>query len=266
MLPPIIRLGLIVAAFPAFAFAQLENQQIEVAPPLRQVLTPPKDASAEELEKTGDQFRSAKQNLDAIDYFRAALVKNPNSASVYNKIGICELMLQRPKEASKDFEQAIKRNPKFADAYNNLGVSDYIRKKNSGAIKHYKKAIEIEADSASFYNNLGAAYFAKKDFEHAALSYAKAVQLDPTIFEHTSRTGIAAQVTSPEDRAKYDYIVAKIYAKAGDRDHSLEFLRKAMEDGYKELKEAYSDPEFAEVRKDPRFADLMKQKPPALPE
>lgn len=271
MLRPISRLALVLVFTPAFVSAQLDNQQlpnqqIEIAPPMRQVLTPPKDASAAELEKMGDQLRSQKQNLDAMDYFHAALVKAPNSASLYNKIGICELMLQRPKDAEKDFQAAIRRNPKFADAHNNLGVSDYIRKKQGGAIKHYKKAIEIEADSASFYSNLGAAYFAKKDFEHAALSYGKAVQLDPTIFEHTSRTGIAAQVTSPEDRAKYDFIVAKIYAKAGDRDHSLEFLRKAMEDGYKAMNDALKDPEFAELRKDPRFADLMKQKPPAIPE
>jgi hypothetical protein len=73
-------------------------------------------------------------------------------------------------------------------------------------------------------------------------------------------------VTSPEDRARYDYILAKIYAQAGDHDHSLEFLRKAMEDGYKDMKNAYTDPEFADLRKDTRFADLMKQKPPAIPE
>src|ERR1041385_6437883 len=191
MLPPFIRAAVLITFTPALAFSQTSQpQQIEVAPPITQVLTPPKDASAEELEKTGDELRSQKQNLDAMDYFHAALVKNPNSASVYNKLGICELMLQRPKDAAKDFEQAIKRNPKFADAYNNLGVSDYIRKKHGSAIKHYKKAIEVQPDSASFYNNLGAAYFARKDFEHAAVSYAKAVQLDPQIFEHTSRTGI----------------------------------------------------------------------------
>jgi len=268
MLPPISPLVFVYFALASgSAFPQVaQNQQIQVAPPMRQIVSPPQEASAEELEKQGDEYRAQKQHLDAIDYFRAALVKAPQSASLYNKIGISELMLQRPRDAAKDFEQAIKRNPKMADAYNNLGVSEYIRHKNGAAVKQYKKAITIQSDSASFYSNLGAAYFAKKEFEHAAESYTHAVQLDPQIFEHTSRTGIAAQVTSPADRARYDYILAKIYASAGDRDHSLEFLRKAIEDGYKDLNDAYRAPEFADLRKDSRFADVMKQKPPVIPE
>ena len=158
------------------------------------------------------------------------------------------------------------RTRKVAEAYNNLGVVNYERHKYGAAIKQYKKALEIEPDSASFHSNLGAAYFARKEFEHASQSYAEAVRLDPEIFEHTSHTGIAAQMASPEDRAHYDYVIAKLYAKMGDRDRSLQYLRKAMEDGYKGVNEAYTDPEFAELRKDARFADLMKAKPPAIPE
>src|SRR2546428_468378 len=126
--------------------------------------------------------------------------------------------------------------------------------------------LELSPESASFYSTLGAAYFARKEFEHASEAYTKAVQLDPEIFEHTSHTGIAAQMASPQDRAHYDYVLAKLYAKIGDSDHSLQYLRKAMEDGYKGVTEVYSDPEFAELRKDARFADLMKAKPPAIPE
>jgi hypothetical protein len=39
-----------------------------------------------------------------------------------------------------------------------------------------------------------------------------------------------------------------------------------MEDGYKDVREANTAPEFAEVRKDTRFAELMQQKPPAIPQ
>jgi tetratricopeptide (TPR) repeat protein len=244
--------------------AQLE--QIQIAPPMRQVQPPSPTAPAEELEKQGDELRSRKAYLDAIDYFHAALVKSPDNASIINKIGISELMLQRYKEAGKSFDQAIKKNRKFAEAYNNLGVVQYERRKYGAAIKQYKKALEISPDSASFYSNLGAAYFAGKKFEQASQAYAQAMQLDPNIFEHTSHTGIAAQMASPEDRAHYDFVLAKLYAKMGDSDRSLEYLRKAMEDGYKKVDDALTDPEFAELRKDARFTELMKSKPTAIPE
>jgi len=243
-----------------------QSDQIQIAPPMRQIQSPPPGASAQELEKRGDELRAQKAYLDAIDYYRAALPKATQTAPVLNKLGIAELMLQRFKDAGKSFEQAIKKDNKFAEAYNNLGVIDYERRRYGAAVKQYKKAIDLSPESASFYSNLGAAYFARKEFESASQAYTKAVQIDPEIFDHSSHTGIAAQMASPQDRAHYDYVLAKLYAKMGDSDHSLQYLRRAMEDGYKGVSEVYTAPEFADLRKDARFADLMKAKPPAIPE
>jgi hypothetical protein len=39
-----------------------------------------------------------------------------------------------------------------------------------------------------------------------------------------------------------------------------------MEEGYKDVKDVYTDPEFADLRKDARFAELMKAKPMAIPD
>ena len=250
-----------------FAFAQNPSlDQIQIAPPMRQIAPPSSTASVAELEQQGDDLRAGKQYMDAIDYYHAALAKDPANAAVCNKLGIAELMLQRFKDAGKNFERAIKANRSFPEAYNNLGVIDYERHKYGPSIKQYKKALVLEPDSASFYSNLGAAYFARKEFEHATQAYTKAVEIDPGIFERTSHTGITAQVASQEDRAHYDFVLAKLYAKMGDHDHSLEFLRKSMEEGYKDVKDVYTDPEFADLRKDARFTELMKMKPVAIPE
>jgi tetratricopeptide (TPR) repeat protein len=267
MLPPFARWLLTsFACVSSLCLAQTpQTDRIQVAPPLLQIQAPPKDASAADLEKQGDLLRARKEYLDAVDYYRAAIAKQ-SSASVLNKLGIAELMLERYRDAGHDFERALKIDRKFAEPYNNLGVVDYKRRKYGSAIKLYKKSIALVPDSASFYSNLGAAYFAKKEFEQASQAYAEAIRLDPEVFEHTSHTGIAAQLVSSEDRAHYEYVLAKLYAKVGDRDRSIEFLRKAMEDGYKGVSEVYTAPEFAELRKDARFADLMKQKPPVLPE
>ncbi len=142
----------------------------------------------------------------------------------------------------------------------------YEGKKYGAAIKQYHKAIAVDGGSASFFSNLGAAHFSKREFEPAVLAYQHALELDPEVFERTSRAGVQAQLPSPEDRARYDYTVAKLYAKMGSSDRSLEYLRKAIEEGYKDLKNVYKDVEFAEVRKDPRFTELMAAKTPALPE
>jgi tetratricopeptide (TPR) repeat protein len=241
------------------------SEQVQVDPLVRTVGPPPPDATAQQLEATADELRGRKSYLEAMDYFRAALAKQP-SAQIYNKMGIVELQTFRLADARKSFERAIKLDKKQADALNNLGVVYYEGKKFGKAIKFYNKAIALRPDMASYYSNLGAALFSKKEFEKAGIVYAKALELDPEIFERTSRTGVAAQLPSPEDRARYEYLMAKLYAKMGRTDDSLQCLRKAMEQGYKDINMVYKDAEFTALRKDPRFTELMNTKPPAIPE
>jgi tetratricopeptide (TPR) repeat protein len=241
------------------ALAQVSHSdQVQIAPPLVSAIDPPApDATAAALELQGDGLRADKLFLDALDYYRAALAKKPNDASLLNKVGITELMMQRYKEAKKSFEHAIKSDREFANAYNNLGVVLYESKKFGAAIKQYDKAIAKDNSSASFYSNLGAAHFSKREFEAAVAAYQRALEMDPEVFMRTSRAGVQAQLPSPDDRARYDYTVAKLYAKMGLSDHSLDYLKKAMEAGYKDMKNVYKDVDFAELRKNPRFTELM---------
>lgn len=267
-LVPISFLLAAVPFLPLASSAQVSHsEQVQIAPPLMRAIDPPRpDATVADLEATADQLRTQKLYLDAIDYYRAALVKEPNAARLLNKIGIAELMTQRYRDAKKTFDKSIKADRQFADAYNNLGVVYYEEKKYGAAVKQYRRAIAIDGTSASFYSNLGAALFSKKEFEPAVKAYEKAVEIDPDVFERTSRGGVQAQLPSPEDRARYDYTVARLFAKRGLSDRSLEYLRKAMEEGYKDFKNVYKDSEFAELRKDKRFTELMAMKNPALPE
>ena len=63
-------------------------------PPVRRA-----DAPAGQMRRSqtwklrGDTLRSEKSYLDALDYYRAALAKEPDSARLYNKIGINELQM-----------------------------------------------------------------------------------------------------------------------------------------------------------------------------
>jgi len=243
------------------------SDQVQVMPPqVRTVDAPSPDATADDLEKRADELHAQKLYLDAIDYYRAALKKTPNDARLLNKVCRTQLMLQRWKDARSNCELSIKADHKFADPHNNEGVALYEMGRTGAAIKQYQKAIGLDDSSASFFSNLGAAEFAKKQFDKALDAYQKALQLDPDVFERSSRTGVQAQVAKPQDRAFYDYSVAKLYAKMGLSDRSLEYLRKAREEGYKDLKKVYTDTEFAELRKDKRFAELMAAKVPSLPD
>jgi tetratricopeptide (TPR) repeat protein len=262
-----LSLFLVIAAVAGVAQLSPSDQLQVGPPPLRRADPPSSSSTAEELEKRADELRAQKAYLDAIDYYQAAMSRQPpDMAALYNKIGITNLLVQRYKDARKNFEKSIKTDKKYADAYNNLGVIYYLEKKNGKAIKQYQKAIAIRQDFGSYFSNLGAAYFAEKQFDQATQAYTQALQIDPDIFERTSHNGVAAQMSSPADRARFDYVLARLFAKSGNTDRSLQYLRKAMEEGYKGIDDVYKDSEFTELRKDPRFNELMTSRPPAIPE
>lgn len=237
--------------------AAVQNTPITI----RRAAPPETSATAEELEKAGDKWQAEEARYDALDYYHAALVKKPDNARVYNKLGIVELQMQRYKEARRHFERAIKIERMFASAYNNLGSVYYGQRKYDAAIKQYRKAIQLEPAVASFHANMGAAYFAKNEFEAAGTSYARALELDPDVLERHARTGISSQQPHSVDLARYAFVMAKLYARTGAIDRSLEYLQRAIADGFKEIEGVYKDSDFAELRKDPRFADLMAAQP-----
>lgn len=219
--------------------------------------------SAEQLDAEGDRLRAAKNFLAAVDCYREAIRKHAE-ADFYNKIAIAELQLRNPLEAEKAAKKAVRKNKHLAEAWNNLAVSYYMRHKLDDSVRTYQRAISLKPDNASFHNNLAAALMDAKQFDRGMAEYRTAFQLDPSFFEHASRNGISAHMSSPQDRAQFSFVMARLFAASGDFDRALHFLRSAIEDGYPRIEEVYKDKEFAHVVTDERFQALMKERPVAI--
>jgi len=210
-----------------------------------------------ELERAGDDARAQKDYLTAIEYFKVALRRDPKNAVLFNKMGMARLKKGDMYAARSDFQKAVKLNPKYANALNNIGAVDFAHKKLGSAVKHFKKAVALEETTATFHVNLGAAWFAQNKLERAFVEYARALELDPEVLNSSARAGVVAQMATPEERAKYSYLLAKIYARRGDLENCLRCLRKAKEDGYRELANVYRDEEFASLRQDTRLSEVV---------
>jgi tetratricopeptide (TPR) repeat protein len=238
------------------------QQQPQIGPPSQ-------FATAEELEDSGDKLLAQKAFNDAIEYYLAALKKKPDSAVVHNKLGIAYLQINLFDQASKEFQRAAKLDKQYPEPLNNLGVIEYIKKKYGKAIHDYEKALKLNGNSASFHSNLGTAYFAKKEYEKASVEYTRAMELDPEIFERQSLAGVGLRMASPEDRARYAYTMAKLFAERGMFDRSIRYLKKAIEGEYPGINDAYKEPAFAKLRGDPKFGEqfaLVMQKRDSLPQ
>jgi pentatricopeptide repeat protein len=84
------------------------------------------------------------------------------------------------------------------------------------------------------------------------------------VFEQRSTTGVLAQDRNVEERAKYHYYLARTYAKAGKLELALDYIRKALEEGFKEREKFTKEPEFAALQEDPEFKKLMSTEPKVL--
>lgn len=228
----------------------------------RQIVPPSPTMSTQSLETEGDSLRAQKEYLDSIDYYRAALQKG-ETAILHNKVGIALLQLSRYSDARREFERAVKLDKHYGEAHNNLGVTYYVDRRYGAAIREYRRAIKVNDDAASFHSNLGSAYFANKDIDNAMKEYIRALQLDPTIFDHQPAGGVSAKLATPEDRAHFHYVIAKMYGSRGDSERCRLYLAKANEEGYPYVKDALKDNEFAQLRKDPTFVSFVRSlKPP----
>jgi tetratricopeptide (TPR) repeat protein len=169
---------------------------------------------------------------------------------------MAELKSDARQNAIADFEKASKVNKKFADAFNNIGAVYFVEKNFGQAAKYFKKAVALDETRATFHVNLGAAWFSPKKLDRAVNEYARALQLDPDALVQNARAGINAQVLNPEERAAYEYMLAKIQAKRGNLQECLVCLKKAKDDGYCNLANVYKDEEFSQLWKDPRLAKI----------
>ena len=257
-----IRHGFLLAAFSmTAAMGQVQNQlRDENQTGLQQARrTEPPAAVSDEMR--GDIYMARKMYREALESYRKA---PQGSAVIANKTGIAYHQLLQLDQARKHYERAVKLNPKYAEALNNIGTVHYAKKSYRRAIGFYKRALAITPLSASIHSNLGTAHFARKKYDDAAVCYQKALELDPDVFEHKSSAGVLLQERSVEERARFYFYLAKSYAQAGRTDRALQYMRKALEEGFKERKRFAEDPEFASMQQMPEFQELLAYQPRVL--
>ena len=249
------------------AFAQPGNSILETgsaSEPAAASANQPDDKTEISAETRGDIFMAKKQYREAVEAFKQGSPKDP---VLWNKEGIAYHQMLQLDQALKSYQQAVKLKRDYQEAINNIGTVYYARKSYRRAITYYQRALKAAPEgerSAAIYNNLGTAFFSRKEYKQAADAFQIALKLDPDVFEHTSSYGVLLEERSVQERAKYHYYLAKLYAKNGRNELALQYLKKALEEGFKERKQLQTDPEFASLRDTKEFKDLLALEPRVL--
>jgi tetratricopeptide (TPR) repeat protein len=217
----------------------------------------PATASPKELEEQADILRARRFPEDAMDYYKYALARGGDQAKLTNKLGLCELELRNIQLARVYFQRVVKMNRKYSDAWNNLGAVEFLDGLSLNAVSDYKKAIKLDKREAVFHANLATAYFELKDYGDARRQMAQALGIDPQVFDQQGNGGVAAHILSSQDRARFSFEMARLYARGGQVDQMLHSLAMASEAGMDVQPEMRRDPAMARFEMDPRVLVLV---------
>jgi tetratricopeptide (TPR) repeat protein len=229
------------------AGAGVAAQAVTGSQPETQVLLSP--------ELRGDLAMARAQYLAAIEAYREA---PPESAQVWNKLGMAYHHLFAMDEAKRDYMQALHLQPNYPEALNNLGAVYYAKGNLHKAEKYYSRALQLEPRSAAIYSNLGTAYFADRKISQGIAAYRVAFSLDSRIFEGSSPQ-LVTEALPAHARAQQDFCLAKLFAQAGHYDRAIDFLRRALNEGFDDRKKILEDQTLASLREQPAFAQLMTE-------
>jgi tetratricopeptide (TPR) repeat protein len=223
---------------------------------------PPKPATSADLpvmtpELDADLMVAHQHYSDAIAAYKKL---TPQTAEIYNKIGMAYQRLSANTDARYYYARAMRLDRKFAPAYNNLGTLEYHEKDNKHAERLYHHSIKLDPKVAAYWTNLGAVYLAQKKYRDGAEAYQHAFSLDSDIFQDIALNGIH-EFTSSEDMAKMYLCFAGVYAQAGLKDQAVEYLRKALLEGFHDKQVLAQDQQFASLHGDPAFEKLVGNQP-----
>jgi tetratricopeptide (TPR) repeat protein len=256
----------LIVATPRLGAQQPAPDQPSNAVPSQPITVGPAPLGPQEMQEERAKIQIAEKRYEAaIQSYQDLLKADPKNAIFMNMIGIAYLDLSNFNQARKYFIRASKADKKYSSAVNNLGMVYYHQKDFRRAIREYQRAVAIDPNMAGTHANLGFAFYNSNKFTEAAVEFQKAIELDPRIFERNDRVGTMVQDRSVSNHGLFFFTMAKVYAQKGDAEHCAEYLRKSLDEGYKDIGKAATDPAFKDVINDPVVQAVLIRVVPAEP-
>ncbi len=180
----------------------------------------------------------------------------PVTAVVMNKLGVACLHMLMFDRARASFDVAIKLNPKYPEAYNNMGTLAHSQGDLARAEKMYKKALKLKPESPTTLKNLGTLYYAERKFKKGDAAYHEALRLDPQVLERTGGHDIQTNAKG-QSAGEVHYHMALSYAEARSYPLALQYLRKAVSEGFHDRNRLLHEKNFGDLRTQPVFLQIV---------
>lgn len=225
-------------------------------------LPDPLSATSARLETAGDVLRARRFPADGLTFYKAAMVKGGDPGRLLKKEGVVHLELQHGLLARLAFQQAVRLNKKDAEGWNDMGAADFMLGNHQAAVSEYKHAVKLNRASAIFHSNLSLAYFELQNARGARRELARALELDPTILSHNNTGGYNLQILASAHYGQVCLEMARIAARGGDRETTIDWLTKASERGLDVRAAVKGDAALEPYLQDERVKTALTNNPP----
>ncbi|HEY1806706.1 MAG TPA: tetratricopeptide repeat protein [Terracidiphilus sp.] len=217
--------------------------------------TPPAARTPPTPEQIGDSLTARQHYQAAIDAYSKA---QERTAAIWNKMGVAYQMMFNSKDAARCYNESLRLDPTKSQVLNNLATVYASLKEYGQAERLYRKALRFDPHSALILKNLGTNMLAEHKYNKGWEAYQQALAIDPEIFsDHDSPS--VDDPSSIEDRGAMNYYMAAGCARAGYADCALQYLRRALDEGFTTRKKVANDVEFASLRTNPAFKQLIEE-------
>jgi len=144
-------------------------------------------------------------------HYLAAIRIDPGSAESYYNYGVLLLSAEKFQRAEDAFRKTIEINPFYAGAHNNLGYLLERRGNFSEAETEYRRAIENKPSDRQAHFNLGRILVNQKKYQEGIQELERTLE--------------------PEDEntPRYIYALGAAFARSGDRENALRYIRQARD-------------------------------------
>jgi tetratricopeptide (TPR) repeat protein len=147
----------------------------------------------------------------AAEHYRAAIGIDPGSAESYYNYGVLLLSAEKYRPAEDAFRKTLEINPFYASAHNNLGYLLERRGSAPEAEAEYRRAIENKPSDRQAHFNLGRILVNQKKYQEGIEELRKTIEPDD------------------ENAPRYVYALGAAFARSGDRQNALRYLRQARD-------------------------------------
>ena len=188
---------------------------------------------AEKHYRDATAFHTRGEFEQAIPEYKKAITLNPNSAILYNRLGVAYSELKQYDAALDAYQMALALSPMTAEPHYNIGLVYLKQGDLSRAVEAFKRAIAIDNKWEDAYIGLGEVYLKQGNLEQAVRAYKQAIRLNSNgnpsatlglgkVYTKQGRlddaiTAIEKAIEIQIDNTEAHYQLAQIYIKRGEK-------------------------------------------------